>query len=156
MINIENIFNGNPDEWLECLPKYQRDIINKIYSQTENYDEIIEFWLSPSITSNVPFGTRKKEILSIKKIKKEIKLFIIGDEKYKSDRDRILDYSEITKIYFIYQISNILSPILGTASPYLTPVIAIIFITIGKIGINAWIKTQEENNPDSYDQNYLK
>ena len=70
MINIENIFNGNPDEWLECLPKYQRDIINKIYSQTENYDEIIEFWLSPSITSNVPFGTRKKKYYQSKNKKR--------------------------------------------------------------------------------------
>lgn len=35
-------------------------------------------------------------------------------------------------------------PVLGTSAPFLAPVIAIVLLTIGKIGLNAWLATRRE------------
>ena len=83
----------------------------------------------------------------------EIEAFFTGDEKYKDSRLAILKESGVVQSYVVGGISIALAPVLGTSAPFLAPVIAIVLLTIGKIGLNAWLATrrekrEKESNPE--------
>ena len=67
-----------------------------------------------------------------------------GDERYKDDRLAILKESGAAQNYIVGIISVALASPLGTSSAFLAPIIAIIFVTIAKIGINAWLSARKE------------
>ena len=99
---------------------------------------------------NVPFGTEKGHSIFYEKVLDEIEAFFSGDERYKENRLAILKESGAAQNFIVGSISVALAPILGTSSAFLAPVIAIILVTIAKIGINAWlVARKEKHNSDS-------
>lgn len=52
--------------------------------------------------------------------------------------------SGVVQSYIVGGLSIALPPVLGTSAPFLAPVIAIVLLTIGKIGLNAWLATRKE------------
>ena len=50
-------------------------------------------------------------------------------------------------------VSIALAPVLGTSAPFLAPVIAIVLLTIGKIGLNDWLATRKEKREKSQPKN---
>lgn len=101
-------------------------------------------WLTATIPTNVPFGTQKSPSIFYEKVLDEIEAFFTGDEKYKDSRLAILKESGVVQSYVVGGISIALAPVLGTSAPFLAPVIAIVLLTIGKIGLNAWLATRRE------------
>ena len=74
----------------------------------------------------------------------ELEAFFSGDEKYKNDRIAILQEKSAVQTYIVGAISVALSPVLGASAPFLAPVVAIILVTITKMGINAWLAMRKE------------
>lgn len=127
------------------LSPYQRNLINQLYEQTNDYEKVANQWLSATIPSNIPFGTQKKPSIFFEKVLDEIEAFFSGDEKYKDNRLAILKESGVVQSYIVDAISIALAPILGANAAFLAPVIAIVLLTIGKIGLNAWLAARKEN-----------
>jgi len=73
----------------------------------------------------------------------EIELFLNGDEKYEKERLNIIRESTVVQHYIIGVVSIAMSPYLGTSSVFLAPVVAIVFFTITKIGLNAWLEKRK-------------
>lgn len=144
MNKIEDIFSEYSNSWLECLPLYQQKVINELYQQSGDYEQVAQAWLSASMPNNVPFGTGKHHSIFYEKILDEIEAFFSGDERYKDDRLAILKESGAAQNYIVGIISVALASPLGTSSAFLAPIIAIIFVTITKIGINAWLSARKE------------
>ncbi len=143
---IENIFEEYPDSWLQCLPQYQKKVINELYSQLGDYDQVALAWLNASMSMNVPFGTEKGHSIFYEKLLDEIEAFFSGDERYKDAHLAILKESGATQNFIVGAISVALSPILGTSSVFLAPIIAIILVTIAKMGIRAWLAMRKEKH----------
>jgi Mg2+/citrate symporter len=93
---------------------------------------------------NVPFGTQKNSSIFFEKVLDEIEAFFTGDEKYKDSRLAILKESGFVQKYIVGGISIALAPVLGTSASFLAPVVAIVLLIIGKMGLNAWIATRRE------------
>lgn len=93
MNKIEDIFSEYSNSWLECLPLYQQKVINELYQQSGDYEQVAQAWLSASMPNNVPFGTGKHHSIFYEKILDEIEAFFSGDERYKDDRLAILKES---------------------------------------------------------------
>lgn len=144
MNDISEILNVNPDSWINSLNTYQKDIINKLYEQTNSYEEVANKWLTATIPMNVPFGTQKNSSIFFEKVLDEIEAFFTGDEKYKDSRLAILKESGFVQKYIVGGISIALAPVLGTSASFLAPVVAIVLLIIGKMGLNAWIATRRE------------
>ena len=144
MNDISEILNVNPDSWINSLNTYQKDIINKLYEQTNSYEEVANKWLTATIPMNVPFGTQKNSSIFFGKVLDEIEAFFTGDEKYKDSRLAILKESGFVQKYIVVGISIALAPVLGTSASFLAPVVAIVLLIIGKMGLNAWIATRRE------------
>lgn len=94
--------------------------------------------------TTVPFGTEKGKSVFYEKVLDEIEAFLSGDEKYKNDRIAILQEKSVVQTYVVGVISVALAPVLGASSVFLAPVIAIAFVTITKVGINAWLAMRKE------------
>ena len=144
MNDISEILNVNPDSWINSLNTYQKDIINKLYEQTNSYEEVANKWLTATIPMNVPFGTQKNSSIFFEKVLDEIEAFFTGDEKYKDNRLAILKESGFVQKYIVGGISIARAPVLGTSASFLAPVVAIVLLIIGKMGLNAWIATRRE------------
>lgn len=144
MTTIEEIFTEYPDSWLKCLPNYQQNTINELYCQLGDYDQVAQVWLTASMSTNVPFGTQKGHSIFYEKILDEVEAFFSGDERYAENRLAILKESGAAQNYIVGIISVALAPILGTSAAFLAPIIAIIFVTIAKMGINAWLAARKE------------
>lgn len=144
MNDISEIFNVEPYSWIDSLSTYQKNIIHQLYEQTGDYEVVANQWLTASIPTNVPFGTQKKPSIFYEKVLDEIEAFLSGDEKYKDNKLAILKESGIVQTFIVSEISVALAPFLGTSAPFLAPVIAIVLLTIGKIGLNAWLATRKE------------
>lgn len=144
MNDISEIFNVDPNSWIDSLRTYQKNIINQLYSQINDYEAVANKWLTATIPMNIPFGTQKNSSVFFEKVLDEIEAFFSGDEKYKDSRLEILKESGVVQSYIVGGISIALAPVLGTSAPFLAPVIAIVLLTIGKIGLNAWLATRRE------------
>ncbi len=144
MDNINELFDVDPSSWIESLQPYQKDVINKLYAKNKSYEETAKAWLSASLSATVPFGTEKGHSIFFEKILDEIEAFLSGDEKYKDSHIAILQEKSVVQTYIVGIISVALSPVLGASAVFLAPVIAIIFVTITKMGINAWLAMRKE------------
>ena len=133
------------------LSPYQRNLINQLYEQTNDYEKVANQWLSATIPSNIPFGTQKKPSIFFEKVLDEIEAFFSGDEKYKDNRLAILKESGVVQSYIVDAISIALAPILGANAAFLAPVIAIVLLTIGKIGLNACLAARKEKRKQNED-----
>ena len=133
------------------LSPYQRNLINQLYEHTNDYEKVANHWLSATIPSNIPFGTQKKPSIFFEKVLDEIEAFFSGDEKYKDNRLAILKESGVVQSYIVDAISIALAPILGANAAFLAPVIAIVLLTIGKIGLNAWLAARKEKRKQNED-----
>lgn len=144
MTELNEIFAVSPESWLDTLKPYQRNIVDAIYAETQSYEEVANRWLiANSIPNNAPFGTKKNPSLFYEKVLDEVEAFFTGDEKYKDSRFAMLKESGGVQSYIVGGLSTLLAPILGTSAPFLAPVIAIVLLTIGKIGLNAWLATRK-------------
>lgn len=144
MQSIEELFCVEPESWIGALPSYQKNMVDKLYSKNGSYEETAKAWLSASLAITVPFGTEKSKSVFLEKVLDEIEAFFSGDEKYQSDRIAILQEKSVVQTYVVGALSVALSPELGASSVFLAPVIAIVLVTITKMGINAWLAMRKE------------
>lgn len=59
MERIDDLFNVDPDSWIEALQPYQKNTIIKLYNENGSYEETAKAWLNASMSTTVPFGTEK-------------------------------------------------------------------------------------------------
>ena len=143
MERIDELFTVDPNSWIDALQPYQKNTIEKLYAENGSYEETAKAWLTASMSTTVPFGTEKGHSIFYEKILDEIEAFLDGNEKYKDDRIALLQEKSVVQTYIISTISVALSPLLGASAAFLAPVIAIAFVTITKIGINAWLEMRK-------------
>ncbi|ABO51531.1 conserved hypothetical protein [Desulforamulus reducens MI-1] len=147
---LEELFSGNPDEWISALQPYQKNIINTLLDSGKSPEEISIQWLSASGPANTfPFGAAGKEqgsSLFYEKLKEEVEAFFCEQAKYEEDRKKLLEQFNAGHTYIIGLISVKISPIVGTSSAFIAPIIALILFTIARIGLNAWCATLRAKN----------
>lgn len=144
MEHIDELFNVDPDSWIEALQPYQKKTIIKLYNENGSYEEAAKAWLSASMSTTVPFGTEKGQSVFLDKVLDELEAFLSGNEKYKDNRIAILSEKSVVQTHIVGALAVALSPVLGASAPFLAPVIAIILVTITKMGINAWLAMRKE------------
>lgn len=144
MKELDDLFLGDPNEWLMALPDFQTKIINTLFQQSKDYENVAETWLNVESDNTSPFGSNKREKIPYKLVVDEVELLLRGDTKYCDTIKTLKSQETIIKGMIIISISNSIAPSIGTASIFIAPVIAIILFTISKVGKNAWLQMREE------------
>lgn len=132
-------------EWLESIPKYQREIVRDLLEQTTP-EEAASIWLDSSIQNNSPFsseGTNKKYS---EYVFKEIHKLLCGNPTYSEERNELNNILKKngSKEAIISCISAAIGSQLGLASAFVAPAVVLLLMTVGKVTVNAWCEMHQE------------
>ena len=113
-------------ELLSALKPYQADAISH-FVEKYSEEEAAKLWLS----ANGPSDTRKFGGVGVPdpkpfwdKFNEELRLFICGDKKYKTERDKLLSEAKPASVVLVSGISGLLGSTLGFAPSLLVPAVA--------------------------------
>ncbi|CAI8814216.1 Oxidoreductase [Pseudomonas sp. IT-P74] len=131
------------DETLATLKPYQKNTIEQLI---EKYGEegAAQQWLAASgVSGTEKFGGERLDSRPFwDSLSYEFQLFICGDKKYKSDREKLMEYGKPTAALAVTFISGLIAGTLGIAAAAITPVISILLAIVSKMTANAWCATR--------------
>lgn len=153
MATLEELLKGSETEWIDALPAYQREIIKSLISQGKTPEEAATAWLSASGPANTfTLGTVPGRSLFYEKLLDEVEAFICREDKYQEERNKLLTDFKSTAVqgYIIGAISVAIAPTVGAAAAFIAPAVAVILLTITRIGRNAWCAMRKEQRSGSH------
>ena len=148
--DFEKIFGGEPKEWLDSLPEFQRAPIGELLTLYPP-DQVAIKWLTANLEQTSPFGTEKKtdSTAFLKKLDDELQAFLCGNPKYNSERKELVACVKKGRTYLVGAMSVAIAPYLGVSAVFLAPAIVLSLFAIGKMSIHAWCSTQMDSRSDA-------
>ncbi len=70
--------------------------------------------------------------------------FICGDEKYTEERKKLIGLGGDAIKVILGGIAVAIGAAIGTAGAFIMPVVALVLISVGKIGKNGWCEARKE------------
>lgn len=146
---FEQLFEREPIEWLDSLPKYQRESFDTLLT-SGSPEEVAKKWLSSNFSNTAAFGAPQQSdsSLFLDRIKVELKAFLCGDPKYNSERKEFLKYRNQSKTVLASAISVALAPHVGAAAAFIGPVIVLLLYSFGKMSLRAYCGEYNEGKSD--------
>lgn len=148
--NIDALLAEEPIKWVQELPEYQREAIEKLLSNGASFDEIAQAWLNASaentyrFSASAPVGDKGT---FLENLKREVREFLCGDKKYKKERDGLFGDKGLARTYVVSAMAVAIAPHLSVASAVISPLIALVLASVGKVALNAWCATQTDAEP---------
>ncbi len=144
---IDALFAGDPSEWLSCLPNYIKPSVEELLRQGKSFTDAAQVLLAARAEHTHPFGApspQKDGNLFLQNLVQEIENFLCGDSRYESERTKLFGESGLVKTYVVSAISVAIAPALGVSAVVLSPAIALILASFGKITISAWCASRKQ------------
>lgn len=151
MNNLDAFFNLEPNELVSLLPNYQQDLINQLKPNEGNYEVVIDKWLTAKPANTIGFGGIGSNSIYKDKILEELEKFICGDDKYDSERKKLLEIGNGTPTFILGSVCTAIGSAIGTSGTYLLPIVVLLLATAGKITKNGWCEARKkirQSNPD--------
>lgn len=148
--NFDALLAEEPIKWVQDLPEYQREAIEKLLSGGASFDEVAQAWLNASaentyrFSASTPVGDKGTFLDSLKR---EVRAFLCGDKKYKKERDGLFGDKGLARTYVVSAMAVAIAPHLSVASAVISPLIALVLASVGKVALNAWCATQTDAEP---------
>jgi len=149
-VTIDTLLDDDPIKWVQELPEYQRDTIERLLASGSSFDDVAQAWISASaentyrFSASTPVGNKGA---FLENLRKEIRAYLCGDKKYKKERDGLFGENGVARTYVVSAMAVAIAPHLSVASVVISPLIALILASIGKVTLNAWCATQD--NPQA-------
>jgi hypothetical protein len=144
---IEELLLDNPSEWINGLPAFQRETIDALLTSGLSYEDAAKSWASTTTENTFGFsasGSVGKKGAFVENLKHEIRKFLCGDKKYKTERDGLFGQKGLARTYIVTQIAVSISPHISVASTVISPIVALLLASFGKIALNAWCSLDEQ------------
>ncbi len=150
MSSIDDLFRRDPESWIDSLPDYQKTLVQELLKQSDSPEEAASKWLTASPRNTFPLGAAQgSSKLYLDKLWNELEAFLCGDSRYEEDRKKLLAELKPGHAYLVGVISVTIAPVLGASATFLAPVIALLLITVSKLGLNAWCQMRKEQAADN-------
>jgi len=149
--SLDSLFENDPIEWIRELPEYQRDSIETLISNGESFEEIAQIWINASAENTYRFSSSPvgENAAFLENIKREVRCFLCGDEKYEKERDGLFGEKGLVKVYVVSAMAVAIAPHLSVAAVAISPLIALVIASFGKITVNAWCASYHDDNSSS-------
>jgi len=145
MDELTNLFETSHDDLLNSLPRYQRNLIQQITDQGNDYFITAEKIMAAKPSNTVGFGGNGgQRNIYLNKILEELEKYICGDEKYKEERAKLATSGDKSVQFITGAISSAIGSVLGVAGAFLLPLIVLLIMSSGKITINGWCEARKE------------
>lgn len=143
--SIDALFEDEPIKWVQELPAYQREVIDDLFSNGATFEDVAQAWISASAENTYRFSASspvgdKGEFLT--NLKREVRAFLCGDKKYKKERDGLFGEKGLARTYVVSAMAVAIAPHLSVASAVISPLIALVLASIGKVALNAWCASE--------------
>lgn len=138
---IDLLFQDEPIEWVKGLPAFQREVMEKLLSDGESFDDVAQAWVSASAENTYRFSASSPvgdKGAFLQNLRLEVRAFLCGDKKYKKERDGLFGEKGVARTYVVSAMAVAIAPHLSVASAVIAPLIALILASLGKIVLNAW------------------
>ncbi len=150
--NIDALLAEEPEKWVQDLPEYQRDPIQKLLAAGASFDEVAQAWINASAANTYRFAAAApvgNKGAFLENLKQEIHRFLCGDKKYKTERDGLFGEKGPGRTYVVSAMAVAIAPHLGVASAVIAPLVALVLASIGKVALNAWCTTSGNPRPSN-------
>lgn len=144
---IDMLLDDDPIKWVKALPEYQRDTIEKLLAGGSSFDDVAQAWISASADNTYRFSASASvgnKGAFLENLKSEIHAYLCGDKKYKKERDGLFGEKGLARTYVVSSMAVAIAPHLSVASVVISPLIALVLASIGKVALNAWCATHNE------------
>jgi hypothetical protein len=149
---LDELLNDDPTKWVTELPEYQRAPLEQLLKEGLSFEQLAQNWLSASAANTYRFSAVSpagKKDAFLDNLRKEIRAFLCGDNKYKKERDRLFGEKGLARTYVVTAMAVAIAPYVNVAAPVIAPVVALLLASLGKITINAWCASQEDDSGSS-------
>ncbi|MED4601595.1 hypothetical protein P9314_12870 [Paenibacillus validus] len=144
MNTLEDILKKDTN-WLDALPAYQNKSIHELLEQGKTYEEVAIIWLTANGSENTyPFGSQNTKSLFFEKLMEEVEKFICREDTYAEEKKQLFTQFKAGDVYVITFISTAIAPIVGASASLIAPAIALILMTVLRMGLNAWCSLRQE------------
>lgn len=147
MAEINLFFEKDESEWLDALPKYQKDLVSELLA-TKSHEEAALAWLEASVDNTSPFtGQPQPQKKYFTFLKEEIHKLLCGNPVYADERNQLVQLAQSpqNKTAVVSVISALIGAKVGLAATFVAPAIVIILMMIGKTSLNAWCSMQSQS-----------
>ncbi|WP_025907059.1 hypothetical protein [Priestia flexa] len=143
---LDQLFES-PEEWLNALPKYQRNLVSRLIENNHgDLDEATALYLNLNTSHTAPFGAGSKKSIFVDKVKKEFHNFICGHEKYSEERQKFIGEIKPLHTTVVSGVSAAIAASIGASAVYLAPIIVMLFMSMTSIGKNVWCELYSDDN----------
>lgn len=149
MTELDGLFDGEPGDWLEALPGYQKVRARELAGPSGDYEGAAQRWLTAKPEHTASFGASTSPSIFKDKLWEELERFLCGDPAYEEQRRGLLEQKPVIRSYVVGVISAAIAPALGASGVFLAPAVALLLASIGKISLNAWCKARGESRRGS-------
>jgi hypothetical protein len=142
-------FDLTEDGWFDGLPKGQKQIIQEMLNGGKSEEQVGEFWLSGAGSeSTAGFGSGIFLQSFFTNVKQEFINFVCGDPKYEAERKQVNDlWHKHGKVAVVSFVAAEVAKTVGLACAAVIPVVALLFSSTAKIGVNAFCTTCKPAKP---------
>ena len=147
--SLDELLSDDPKKWITELPEYQRTPLEQLLNDGQSFEQIAQSWLSASAANTYRFSAVNpagKKDAFLDNLRKELRAFLCGDNKYKKERDGLFGEKGLARTYVVSAMAVAIAPYLNVAATVIAPVVALLLASIGKITINAWCASQESGS----------
>lgn len=144
--SLDELLSDDPTKWIAELPEYQRAPLEQLLGEGQSFEQIAQNWLSAAAANTYRFSAVNpagKKDAFLDNLRKEIRAFLCGDNKYKKERDGLFGEKGLARTYVVSAMAVAIAPYLNVAATVIAPVVALLLASFGKITINAWCASQE-------------
>lgn len=150
--NIDALLQADPIEWIRALPEYQSKSLVMLLEQGSNFDDVAQTWISASAANTYRFASASNvndKSKFLESLKQEVRLFLCGDKKYDKERKGLFGEKGLIRTYVVSSMAVAIAPHLSVAAAAISPLIALVLASMGKVTLNAWCATQGDSQPIS-------
>jgi len=134
---LDAIFSEKAD-WLEALPKYQREPIVQLLDSGKTPQEVAQIWLTtPGPANTATYGVQHVALVFYDKLIDELESFFCDDKKYVEERREIASGLGKGRTYVVVAIASYIAPHLGASDKLLAAPIALFLLAATNMGIKA-------------------
>lgn len=133
--SLAYLFQGNSNEWVGALPRYQQKLIESMLLNSDPVETAIAWLGASGPLYNAPLGAaRRATNLFYDNLLSEIHSLFCSDHGYEVERRNLMSRAQAGKTAFVIAVSDAVAPHVGAAPVLLAPAVALTFAVIARAG----------------------
>ena len=126
-----------PTSWVEGLEPYQRRLVQTLLANSKDPEIAAKNWLEASTSQTFVFGAATASRPFFDAVRREVLRFLCNENAYIEEKKKLLSTRNVTQLFVVSVMTTAIAPVVGTASAFLAPVIALILYSLGKVALKA-------------------